>query len=146
MREKPIWQMSLLALLSSSFLFAVDVTGEAARHFQQGMAYERLGRIQEAYTELQLAANLNPNDSRIHLVLGLVASRAGNIDVAQRALEQSISLDSNSVASYHHLALIYEKKGMKERALESWTRFIQLNQDVSLRQMAEKHIRYLETQ
>lgn len=145
-----LW-LCLFALSAINFLicrssFAAAPADEAARHYQQGLSYERLGRINEAYTELQLASNLNPSDPKIQLVLGLVASRVGNLDVAQRALEQSISIDSNSVASYHHLALIYEKKNMRDRALDSWTRFMQLNQDKNLRDVAEKHIKYLEAQ
>jgi len=135
---------ALIALFLACVSYAADASSEAARHYQQGLSYERLSRINEAYTELQLAANLDPNDAKIQLALGLVASRAGNLDVAQRALEQSIALTGNSVASYHQLALIYEKKGDKARALESWQRFLQLNQDPSLREIAEKHIRYLE--
>ncbi len=133
-----------LWILSFRVVSAADPTGEAARRYQQGLAYERLSRIEEAYTELQLAANLEPSDAKIQLALGLVASRAGNLDVAQRALEQSIALTGNSVASYHHLALLFEKKGNKARALECWQRFHQLNQDPTLREVAQKHIRYLE--
>ena len=136
-------KQTLIALFLAGVAYA-DATGEAARHYQQGLAYERLSRIDEAYTELQLASNLDPNDAKIQLALGLVASRAGNLDVAQRALEQSIAISGNSVASYHHLALLFEKKGNKARALECWQRFLQLNQDASLREVAEKHIRYLE--
>src|ERR1035441_5261430 len=38
--------------------------GPADPHFQAGLAYERLGRYDEAYTELQLAFALNPDDAR----------------------------------------------------------------------------------
>lgn len=134
--------VSLFSLPSS--LFGADPLAEANRHYQQGLAYERLGRLEEAYTELQLASNLNANDSQIALALGLVASRLGNLGVAQRALEQSIAVNANSAASYYHLALLYEKRGLKERALECWHRFAPLTQDAALRAVAEKHIRYLE--
>src|SRR5688500_9437438 len=102
--------LSVALLTVGCLLHAADPVAEAARHYQQGLAYERLGRIEEAYTELQLATNLTPNDAKAQLALGLVASRMGNLEVAQRALEASIAADGNSVASYHHLALIFEKK------------------------------------
>jgi len=116
----------------------------AAQHFQQGLAYERLGRIPAAYTELQLASTLGPQDAQIALALGIVAARLGRIDAAQRALEQSMTLDSGSVASYFELALIYESKSLKERALDCWHRFQGLSQDELLKQMAQKHIRHLD--
>jgi tetratricopeptide (TPR) repeat protein len=145
-RGKPrpyIFLFVLFAICRPSF--AADPAAEASQHFQQGLAYERLGRIDDAYTELQLASNLDSSSAAIALALGLVASRTGNIEVAQRALEQSISIEANSVASYHLLALIYEKEGQTDRALDAWHRFAQLNQDEMLREQAKKHIQYLES-
>ena len=78
----------------------------AGAHFQTGVAYERLGRYDEAYTELQLAFALNQDDVQMAVALGVVACRLGRLDVALRALERSITIDSNSVASYFQLALI----------------------------------------
>ena len=99
-------------------LFAVNCSlpyafadGPADPHFQAGLAYERLGRYDESYTELQLAFALDQDNAGIALALGIVASRLGRAEVAQRALERSIALDSDSVASYYQLALVYEKRG-----------------------------------
>jgi tetratricopeptide (TPR) repeat protein len=119
--------------------------GPAAQHFQAGLAYERLGRYDEAYTELQLAFALDQNDAPMAVALGVVACRLGRWEVAQRALERSISVDSSSVASYFHLALIYERNGMTDRALDAWHRFSSLSQDESLQSVAKKHIQYLES-
>src|SRR5688572_8712587 len=115
---------SLLALLCTS----LQAESAATQHFQTGLAYERLGRLEEAYTALQLAFALEPQNARIDVALGVVASRLGRLDVAQRALEKSISVEPDSVASYFHLALVYEKNGAFERALDAWHRFSALNQ------------------
>ncbi len=122
-------------------LYAEDL---GAQHFQTGLAYERLGRYDEAYTELQLAFALNQDDVQMAVALGVVACRLGRIDVAQRALERSIAVDSNSVASYYHLALIYEKQGITDRALDAWHRFSSLTQDERLKGVAQKHIQVLD--
>jgi tetratricopeptide (TPR) repeat protein len=116
----------------------------AADHYQTGLAYERLGRYSEAYTELQLAANLNPEDAMVATALGIVATRLGNYDEALRALEHSITLEAASCASYFELAFLYEKKNMPERAVESWNRFLALSQDEPLKRIARKHIVYLQ--
>jgi tetratricopeptide (TPR) repeat protein len=133
----------LLLLLPLHLLFA---EGPADPHFQAGLAYERLGRYDEAYTELQLAFALDPNSTGAALALGLVASRLGNLEVAQRALERSIALDASSVASYYQLALLYEKKQMADRAQDAWHRFLPLSQDEALKAVAQKHLQYLESQ
>ena len=127
-----------------SHLYAADPSMNALTHFQSGLAYERLGRYDDSYTELQLAANLEQDNPQMALALGIVANRLGRYDEALRALEHSITLYANSTASYFELALLYEKKGLPDRALESWHRFVQLSQDEPLKVLAKKHIEYLE--
>ena len=136
--------MTGVLFLLPCLLSADEPADLAQQHFHTGLAYERLARLDEAYTELQLAANLDTENPEMALALGLIASRLGRLDQAQRALEHSIALDANSVASYYQLALIYEKKELNDRALESWHRFLALNQDSELKAEGEKHIRYLE--
>jgi tetratricopeptide (TPR) repeat protein len=128
------------------FVHPVCAEGPADPHFQAGLAYERLGRYDDAYTELQLAFALDQDRVELALALGLVASRLGREEVAQRALERSIALDSDSVASYYPLALLYEKKNLTDRAEDAWHRFLSLNQDEALKAVAQKHLQYLETQ
>jgi len=131
-----------LAFISSSVW--ADAANDAQQRFQQGLAYERLGRLEQAYTELQLAHTLDGQNGRIALALGIVAGRLGRYDAALRALEQSISVEANSVASYYHLGMIYESRGLKDRALDAWSRFAGLTQDEALKTLAQKHIRVLQ--
>jgi tetratricopeptide (TPR) repeat protein len=133
----------LLCILSFRLLGAEY---PAAQHYQAGLAYERLGRLDEAYTELQLAFALNQEDAPLALALGIVACRLGRWEVAKRALERSIAIDSNSVASYFQLGLLYEKNGTLDRALDAWQRFSSLSHDAGLKSLAQKHILHLEQQ
>ena len=143
-KQKSSFLLALL-LFSLSSALALHAEDPAAQHFQAGLAYERLGRYDESYTELQLAFALNQDDPRIALALGVVACRLGRLELAQRAFERSIAVDSNSVASYFHLALIYEKNGATDRALDAWHRFSSLNQDEQLKAIAQKHIQVLDS-
>ena len=118
----------------------------APAHYHAGLAYERLGRLDEAYTQLQLACALEPRDSRMALALGVVALRLGRFEVAQRSLESSITNDANSIASYYELALLYEKQQAWGRAVDSWNRFLELTRDDVLKLEAQKHIKHLESQ
>ena len=144
MAKKVFWISLLPFAICHLPCRAVGADGPAAQHFQTGLAYERLGRYDEAYTELQLAFALDPDDAPTAVALGVVACRLGRIEVAQRALERSIAVDSNSIASYYQLALIYEKNGTVDRALDAWHRFLSLNQDETLKIIAKKHIQNLE--
>ncbi len=136
-----------LLILFGLTLLSIPVHSEptAASYYQAGLAYERLGRLDEAYTQLQLACALDANDAKMALGLGIVALRLGREAEAQRALERSITLDSNSAASYYPLALLYEKENRMDRALDSWNRFLELNADENLKIEAKKHIQLLES-
>src|SRR5438132_780021 len=123
-RKQILW-IALLIAHCAALSFA-DPNQTAASRYQSGLAYERLGRLEEAYTELQLACALDPGDARMALALGVVALRLTRDEVAQRALEQSITLDANSTASYYELAYLYEKQQTDDRAIDSWNRFLQL--------------------
>jgi len=133
----------ILFLLFLSPICFADTPG--ATHFQSGLAYERLGRYDESYTELQLAFALDQDAADVAVALGVVAGRLGRLDVAERALERSIALDSNAVASYFLLGLLYEKESKPDRARDAWQRFLSLNQDEQLKTIAQKHIQTLET-
>jgi tetratricopeptide (TPR) repeat protein len=132
----------VIFLLVSRFGWSEE---SASQHYQTGLAYERLGQYDQAYTELQLASALDPVNGTADVALGIVACRIGSLDVAQRALEHSIAVDANSVASYYQLALLYEKKNKSDRALDAWHRFYSLSQDETLKTLAQKHIQFLES-
>src|SRR4051812_44304297 len=78
----------------------------SSQHFQAGLAYERLGRIDEAYTELQLGFALEQGNAELATALGIVACRLGRLEAAERALERSVALEANSAASYYQLGLL----------------------------------------
>ena len=141
---KTFWLLTLLVFAGTGVEALSEAQESAQRHYQQGLAYERLGRLQEAYSELQLASALDSNSASMFLALGVVAMRLDKTGEALRALERSIVLDANSAASYYHLALIYEKKNQRERALESWHRFLPLTADEELKNVAQRHIQHLE--
>jgi tetratricopeptide (TPR) repeat protein len=133
----------LLLMLLVAMPAIADSPGD--QHYQAGLAYERLGRYDEAYTELQLAFAVNQDNADLALALGMVASRLGRLEVAGRALERSIAIDSDSEASYYQLALLYEKAGASTRASDAWHRFLSLGPDAALKSLAERHIQYLES-
>jgi tetratricopeptide (TPR) repeat protein len=141
------WIVVFLILVHCSWIaFADNVQSAAYKHYHSGLAYERLGRLDEAYTQLQLACALDAEDVRSALALGVVALRLGQDEMAKRYLEKSITLDANSVASYYVLGLLYEKQKSFDRAIDSWKRFMEINRDDLLRIEAQKHLQWLESQ
>jgi Flp pilus assembly protein TadD len=138
--------ISLLIAHCSLPAYADEASQTAHKHYLSGLAYERLGRLEEAYTQLQLACALESKDARMALALGVVSLRLGNDEVAQRSLEQSVAIDANSTASYYQLAFLYEKLKATDRAIDSWNRFLELTRDDVLKLEARKHLQYLESQ
>lgn len=145
MRLTPCMASALCVLWMAPGVRGEDPGQIAQRHFQAGLAYERLGRLEESYTELQLACALQGDNAPMALALGIAASRLGRYAEAQRALERSIVLDANSIASYYELALLYEALNLPDRGRDAWRRFAELSQTEELKLVAQKHIKYLET-
>ena len=91
-------------------------TGErniAAVHFEAG----RYKEAEEAYREL---IGEKPDDASLHTSLAGVLGAQGKYDEALGHLEKSIKLEPLNTEAYHNRAVIYERKGRKDLAVEQY--------------------------
>lgn len=63
------------------------------------------------------AISLNPTDARAHLNLGGALSTAGRLDDALYCYETVLKLDPNNISALSNCALIFDKKGDSDTAL-----------------------------
>lgn len=76
---------------------AVAVAPEDARgHEQLGKAYDRLGQLTKAQSELEKASELSPQNPRLHYLLGRVYQREGLEDKAKNEFDRSEALKRTS--------------------------------------------------
>jgi predicted AlkP superfamily phosphohydrolase/phosphomutase/Flp pilus assembly protein TadD len=98
-------------------------TGErniAALHFEAG-------RHQQAADAYRKLVEEDPKDASLHTSLAGALGAMGRYDEAARHLELAMKLDPLNVEAYHNRAVIFERQGRKEQAIELYRRAVRYN-------------------
>lgn len=85
----------------------------------------------------------SPGDAELYARLGFVHSRLDQADDARLAFENAVRLDPKKAPAWYMLGLIYEKLGLKDKALAAWRACLENTQDPRARDTAQKHIHQL---
>lgn len=94
-------------------------------------------------TELEQALIMQPGNVELHLKLGFTYTRLGKADEAQRVFETAARLDPGKAIAHYMLGLIYEKKGLKAKAIAAWQACLDTAADPHMRETAIKHLNTL---
>ena len=98
-------------------------TGErniAALHFEAG-------RYQEAATAYRKLLADDTRDASLHTSLAGALGAMGQYDEAAKHLELAMKIDPLNVEAYHNRAVIFERQGKKEQAIELYRRAVRYN-------------------
>lgn len=117
-------------ILSLGPVMADDVT---ARHEQR----------ERTINALQDDLKTDPTNADLWLHLGFAYRKTDKIDDAQKAFEKAVSLDANNRDGLYMLGLIYEKKHDTQKALETWKRYVAVENDAEKKNIGQKHIHHL---
>lgn len=98
-------------------------------------------KIEAAALEKQAAAS--PADAELQVKLGFTYARLDQADDAQRAFETAVRLDPKRAVAWYMLGLIYEKKGLRDKALAAWKACLENAQEARMRDTASRHIHHL---
>jgi cytochrome c-type biogenesis protein CcmH/NrfG len=82
-------------------------------------------------------------DPELYMRLGVTYSRLEQADDAQRAFEGAVNLDPKKAGAHFMLGLIYEKKGLRDKAIAAWKACLENTQDPRMRDTAIRHIHHL---
>lgn len=104
---------------------------------------EAIARLKKEAAELERQAAAEPKNADVFMRLGFTYSRLKQADDAQRAFETAVSLDPKIPKAHYMLGLIYEKKGMRDRALAAWRACLEIASDPAMRATATRHIHNL---
>ena len=99
----------------------------AEAHWWYSVFLTRLGRHDEAMTEIQQALQLDPLSSRINSALGSGLYWAGRLDQAIEQYRKMVEMDPNFAAAHSGLGLVYAKKGMHAEAVVEMRKALDLS-------------------
>ncbi len=148
--EKPFRLVPLVRrvreLLNSEAAPVVDAqmdTEAANQAYQTGVGLYRDKRYEEAEEALRKASTLDPFSANIHYALANVLLARNMVYEAMRAYEQTIELKPDLFAPLRNLAILYQKKGFRNKAVEMWERALRCSPQGERDQVREQLLKLL---
>jgi cytochrome c-type biogenesis protein CcmH/NrfG len=92
---------------------------------------------------LEQALVMQPNNVDLHIKLGFTYTRLEKADDAQRSFETAVRLAPQRAIAHYMLGLIYEKKGLTDKAVAAWKACLATATEQHLRNTALKHLNTL---
>ena len=129
--------------LLSAFLLASPAILAAEPPPQAPDSPEVIAQLKKDAAALEQQVKASPKDTELYVKLGFAYARLHQADDAQRAFETAVTLDPSKAIAHYMLGLIYEKKGMHEKAVAAWKACLENTQDPRLRETAVRHLHHL---
>jgi len=108
--------------------------------YRRGVGLYKAGHHDEAEAALREALLLDPFSANIHYALANVMLAKQNVYEAIKEYEQTIELKPNLFAPLRNLAVLYQKKGFRHRAVEMWERALVCSPDEKTRQEVRQQL------
>lgn len=119
---------------------APDVSGEAEAALNAGVEAYKAGRLDEAIEHLKRGIGIDPLAYRLHFHLGLLYGKQGRVYDAVSELETAVEVNSRHFPAVKNLAILYQKAGFRNKALEMWQRALSLAPDEETKQTIREHL------
>ena len=104
---------------------------------------EKIEQLKKEAAAMEQQVKASPRDTELYVKLGFTYARLRQADDAQRAFEAAVTLDPKKAIAHYMLGLIYEKKGLREKAVAAWKACLENTQDPRLRETAVRHLHHL---
>lgn len=105
----------------------------------------RIGELTRVSSVLEFASQSDPENAEMTVLLGLIYYRLGEADDAQRMFEKTISINPEDASAHFMLAILYEKKKERRKAILAWNRVLETCPYPSMHAIARKHLTVLES-
>ena len=96
-------------------------------HYNRGVVYLSLKRLQEAVADFSEAVRLDPTFALGYMNRGSALSYLGRLDEALADADTAVRLDPSYADAFFNRALVRVKKGMLPDAIDDYSRAIELN-------------------
>ncbi|MDT4969145.1 MAG: hypothetical protein QOJ64_3882 [Acidobacteriota bacterium] len=103
---------------SSSAEAKPGITATAREHLAQGRALLNVGRVNEAITELSLAASLDPKLTEANSLMGLAYDRKGMHDRARESYQRAIKAEPDDAQTLNNLGFSLYQNGNYRAAVD----------------------------
>ncbi len=98
-------------------------------YYNLGLAYERLGRYDDAIVVLQKGREVNPDNEKTHFELGKIYAIQEKTAKAIHAFQETVRINPVYVQGFYRLGLAYEKEGCLPEAVDAFERASFIDQE-----------------
>ncbi len=112
--------------------------------YRKGVALYKQKKHEEAEAALREACQLDPFSANVHFALANVLLARNQVYHAMKEYETTIELKPDLFAPLRNLAILYQKKGFKNKAVEMWERALRCSpEDATREQVREQLLKLL---
>jgi Predicted N-acetylglucosaminyl transferase len=122
---------------------ALSFTFASSSDLEEALGLLNDGQTDQAMEIVKEKLKNNPKSSDNHMAMGLIQLEKNDYAGAKESLEAALELDRKIVAAHYMLAMIYEKEGDVQKAIDKWQKIFKYSKNATLRSLADKHIRQL---
>ena len=101
-------------------------SGIAKFHNNRGLAYNQLGKYQQAIEDFDQAINLDPKNADVYHNRGIAYTRLGKFQEAIEDFNQAVHLDPKDAAAYNNRGVCYHSLSQRENACRDWRKACEL--------------------
>jgi tetratricopeptide (TPR) repeat protein len=124
--------VELLTGYYQSFKLASGIGLSHNIHNNLGLAYDRIGKYEEAIRELKEALRLNPYYIEVHNNLGVTYDRMGRHEEAVNELKEALKLNPDYTEAHCNLGNIYARSGRYEEAAGELQEALRINPELAI--------------
>ncbi len=96
-------------------------------HMHLGNAYSKTALFPEAVNEFETAINLDPSNPEPMIMLASLLAKNGEIDKVIALANRALLIEPKNAMAYSLLGISYERKGLREDAIRSYKKALELN-------------------
>lgn len=115
-------------------------SAQAEQALADGIAAYKAGDLEAAIAHLRRGVTIDPLAYRLRYHLGLLLGRRGLIYEGIEALEIAVGINARHFPALKNLAVLYEKAGFRNKAIETWERSIAAAPDDAMRQSIKEYL------
>jgi TonB family protein len=123
----------------AAYTRAIEAAPRDARAYKhRGLAYAKLGHVQQAYEDLNKAITLDPQDAVAYNQRGIASFAAGNVPAALKDFSKTIELQPQLAEAYNNRGISARTLGDYRQASKDFERAVQLGME-----LAQQHLQVL---
>jgi CheY-like chemotaxis protein len=116
------------------------ISTEAEAKLQQGIEAYQKGDLEAAVEHLREGTRIDPLAYRLHFHLGLLYGKQGRVYDAIQELVTALDINGHHFPALKNLAVLYQKTGFRNKAIETWERALRVAPDEPTRQSIKEHL------